>query len=117
MVIDEQNVVRLANGKLAGSTNHLNNMVRNLVEKALLPEVIAINSVTKNPARLLNVNESMGEIKLGLLGNFTIIDEKYEVLETLVNGETVYKSRRSLIGGKNVSTGNFGRNLGWDSRG
>ncbi|ELZ4686020.1 N-acetylglucosamine-6-phosphate deacetylase [Enterococcus faecalis] len=91
MVIDEQNVVRLANGKLAGSTNHLNNMVRNLVEKALLPEVIAINSVTKNPARLLNVNESMGEIKLGLLGNFTIIDEKYEVLETLVNGETVYK--------------------------
>ena len=33
MVIDEQNVVRLANGKLAGSTNHLNNMVRNLVEK------------------------------------------------------------------------------------
>ena len=26
------------------------------------------------------------------------------------------KSRRSLIGGKNVSTGNFGRNLGWDSR-
>ena len=82
MVIDEQNVVRLANGKLAGSTNH---------EKALLPEVIAINSVTKNPARLLNVNESMGEIKLGLLGNFTIIDEKYEVLETLVNGETVYK--------------------------
>lgn len=91
MVIDEQNVVRLANGKLAGSTNHLNNMVRNLVEKASLPEVIAINSVTKNPARLLNVNESMGEIKLGLLGNFTIIDEKYEVLETLVNGETVYK--------------------------
>lgn len=91
MVIDEQNVVRLANGKLAGSTNHLNNMVRNLVEKALLPEVIAINSVTKNPARLMNVNESMGEIKLGLLGNFTIIDEKYEVLETLVNGETVYK--------------------------
>ena len=91
MVFDEQNVVRLANGKLAGSTNHLNNMVRNLVEKALLPEVIAINSVTKNPARLLNVNESMGEIKLGLLGNFTIIDEKYEVLETLVNGETVYK--------------------------
>ena len=91
MVIDEQNVVRLANGKLAGSTNHLNNMVRNLVEKALLPEVIAINSVTKNPARLLNVNESMGEIKLGLLGNFTIIEEKYEVLETLVNGETVYK--------------------------
>lgn len=91
MVIDEQNVVRLANGKLAGSTNHLNNMVRNLVEKALLPEVIAINSVTKNPARLLNVNESMGEIKLGILGNFTIIDEKYEVLETLVNGETVYK--------------------------
>ncbi len=53
--------------------------------------MIAINSVTKNPARLLNVNESMGEIKLGLLGNFTIIDEKYEVLETLVNGETVYK--------------------------
>ena len=33
MVIDEQNVVRLANGKLVGSTNHLNNMVRNLVEK------------------------------------------------------------------------------------
>ncbi len=38
-----------------------------------------------------SLNEPMGEIKLGLLGNFTIIDEKYEVLETLVNGETVYK--------------------------
>ncbi|MGC2996751.1 hypothetical protein ACPTF8_15320, partial [Enterococcus faecalis] len=55
MVIDVQNVVRLANGKFAGSTNHLNIMVRNLVEKELLPEVNAINSVTKKPARLLNV--------------------------------------------------------------
>lgn len=84
-------MVCLVNGKLVGSMNYLNNMVCNFVEKVLFLEVIVINLVMKNLVCLLNVNEFMGEIKLGFLGNFIIIDEKYEVLEILVNGEIVYK--------------------------
>lgn len=90
IIIDEHNVVRLATGSLAGSTNKLNQMVCNLVKQAKLPLVTAINSVTANPARLLKVDEQKGFLQEGYDADITIVDQDFHVLSTFVHGEQRY---------------------------
>ena len=86
MIIDEQNVVRLKSGSLAGSTNRLNIMVRNLVQKAGLPLSTAINSVTANPARLLKIDDHKGCLKTGYDADITVADDQFHIQATYVNG-------------------------------
>lgn len=91
VVIDENGVVRLKTGELSGSTNTMNKMVKNLVNEIKVNEVNAINAATINPARLLNIDDSYGLIKIGYIANITVLDDEYDVVETIVEGKSVYK--------------------------
>lgn len=58
---------------LAGSTLHINEGLRILIEEALVPVDTAINSCTKNPAACLKIDDRKGSIKVGLDADLVVL--------------------------------------------
>ena len=81
---------RLASGVLAGSSLRANYAIRNLVERVGVPFENAVAFATVNPATHLGVYDRMGSIAVGKDASFAVLDERFEVLETIVKGKTVY---------------------------
>lgn len=71
---------------LAGSTLHINDGLRILIEEALVPVDTAINSCTKNPAVCLRVDDRKGAIKVGLDADLVVLNRDYQVLQTYCMG-------------------------------
>lgn len=71
---------------LAGSTLHINEGLRILIEEALVPVDTAINSCTKNPAACLCVDDRKGSIKVGMDADMAVLDRDYKVLQTYCMG-------------------------------
>ncbi len=71
---------------LAGSTMKMNEGLRNLVEKALVPFDVAINACTINPARLLKLDDHIGRICAGYDANIVVLKDDYSVEQTFVQG-------------------------------
>lgn len=78
--------------KLSGSTLRFNQGLRNVIEKAEVDVVSAINSATINPARLLGLEHQKGLIQANYDADLVILDSDYSVLETYVLGESSYKA-------------------------
>ena len=74
-------------GGLAGSTLHINEGLRILIEEALVPVDTAINACTKNPAACLRVVDRKGSLKVGMDADIVVIDRDYKVLQTYCMGE------------------------------
>lgn len=74
-------------GGLAGSTLHINEGLRILIEEALVPVDTAINACTKNPAACLRVDDRKGSLKVGMDADIVVIDRDYKVLQTYCMGE------------------------------
>lgn len=74
-------------GGLAGSTLHINEGLRILIEEALVPVDTAINACTKNPAACLRVDDRKGSLKVGMDADIVVIDRDYKVLQTYCRGE------------------------------
>lgn len=74
---------------LAGGSLKFNQGLKNLVEKALIPLNYAINMVTLNPARYLNVDDVKGRIMAGYDGDLVVLDNEYEVVDVYCRGELV----------------------------
>ncbi|MEG0076543.1 N-acetylglucosamine-6-phosphate deacetylase [Anaerorhabdus sp.] len=83
--VKEDGCGRLKDGRLAGSSNKMINMVKNCVQHCGGDEVIAINAATKNPATFLGLN-TKGELKVNNDADIIVIDDDYNVLQTYVNG-------------------------------
>ena len=83
---------RLADGTLAGSVLRMNRAVENMVEKVGVPFTQAVDYATINPARMLKIDNEVGSIKVGKRADFTVLNEKYDVLLTVRGGEVVYKA-------------------------
>ena len=77
-------------GNLAGSTLKINEGLKNLVEKALVPFDMALNSCTINPATLLRVDDHLGKISAGYDASIVVLEDNYEVKATYVEGKEVY---------------------------
>lgn len=84
--VDEHGCGHLKDGRLAGSSNKLIDMVKNLVTKCDIEEVTAINASSKNVAKFLGL-EHKGEIQVGYDADFTVIDDAYQVCQTIIMGE------------------------------
>ncbi len=82
---------RLIDGTLAGSVLKMNDAIKNLVEKADVSLTDAIDFATKNPAKNLSVYDKMGSIEVGKDANFAVLDEKFEVILTVREGNVIYK--------------------------
>lgn len=75
---------------LAGSTLNVNKGLQILVEKALVPWLTAINSVTINPARLINVDDRKGTIQTGKDADLVVLNDDYSVEMTYTKGKKAF---------------------------
>lgn len=67
----------------------MNVAVKNMVEKVGLPLERAIDCATANPAKNLGIFEETGSIDEGKRADFAVLDEKMNVVMTIVGGEIV----------------------------
>lgn len=78
---------------LAGSTLRVNDGLRILIEKALVPVEVAINSCTKNPAACLRIDNRKGSIGVGLDADLVVLDRDYQVLQTYCRGKEMLEGQ------------------------
>ncbi|MBQ7368801.1 MAG: N-acetylglucosamine-6-phosphate deacetylase [Clostridia bacterium] len=83
---------RLADGTLAGSVLKMNKAIQNFVEKVGVPFTQAVDCATINPAKNLSIDNEVGSIKVGKRADFTVINDKYDVLLTVRDGEIIYQA-------------------------
>ncbi len=83
---------RLEDGTLAGSVLRMNRALQNVVEKVGVPFTQAVDYATKNPAKTLGIDDVAGSIAVGKRADFVVINDKYDVLLTIRDGEAVYKA-------------------------
>lgn len=72
---------------LAGSTLKVNEGLKVLVEKALVPWDYAINACTINPARLLKVDDRKGKLVAGYDADIVVLNDDYSVAQTYCKGK------------------------------
>jgi N-acetylglucosamine-6-phosphate deacetylase len=89
-VIKTKDSVRLLDGTLAASLLTMNVAFKNMFElsKRSLSEIVLMAST--NQAKLLNLKDR-GMIKNGLRADLVIVNDKLEVVMTLLNGKIVYE--------------------------
>lgn len=75
---------------LAGSTLKVNEGLKVLVEKAMIPWDYAINSCTLNPARYLNVDDRKGKLVAGYDADIVVLNDDYSVEMTYVRGKKAF---------------------------
>lgn len=80
---------RLRDGTLAGSVLKMNEAVKNLVTKCGTDIGYAVDCASYNPAKSLGLDDC-GIIKEGARADFTLLDNNFEVMLTVVGGKTVY---------------------------
>lgn len=76
-------------GTLIGSTMSLLNIAIKFKEFTSCTFAEAINTVTKNPAKLLGLENKKGCIEIGADADLVILNNDYSVSKTIINGKTV----------------------------
>lgn len=89
-VFVEDGIARIENGALAGSTLKLINAIRNMNEHVEVSLIDAVNMASLVPAKIARVDHIQGSIEAGKKANFTIIDNDFNVVMTIVNGKIIY---------------------------
>jgi N-acetylglucosamine-6-phosphate deacetylase len=75
-----------------GSITPLGWMVYNLIKLVELPLLDAVRLATRNPAKILHVDDRKGRLAAGMDADVAIFDEQINVAMTIVGGEIVYKA-------------------------
>ncbi len=78
-------------GYAAGEVQALWEAVRNLCGESF-PLEVALRPVTINPARILGIEKSKGEIKVGKDADLVVLDEDLRVVATIAKGKVVYSA-------------------------
>ena len=91
-VIVKNGEARLEDGTLAGSVLRMNRAVGNLVEKAGVPLLQAVDYATINPARTLGIDGETGGIRVGKYADFAVLNERFDVLCTVRGGNIVWRA-------------------------
>lgn len=85
-------IARIANGSLAGSTLKLIDAIRNMKEHLDVSLIDAVNMASLVSAKIAGVDHIQGSIESGKKANFTVIDEDFNVVMTIVKGKIIYSS-------------------------
>ena len=89
-VVVENNSARLENGTLAGSILTIASALRNFRINTGVCIIDTVKTVTANPAKLLGMEESIGNIGIGKNSDIVIFNEDFSILYTFVNGNLCY---------------------------
>jgi N-acetylglucosamine-6-phosphate deacetylase len=84
-------VARTAQGALAGSTLTLDRALQYVVANCGLSLQKALPMITSTPAAVLEGSAERGSLRPGAAADVTLLDQKLEVVGTLVSGELVYR--------------------------
>lgn len=80
-------------GALAGSILTLNRAVKNIIRWAGVSISQGVNMASANPARVLGLEDKIGSIQTGKFANLAILDEKLNVIDTIVRSRSVLKGK------------------------
>jgi N-acetylglucosamine-6-phosphate deacetylase len=83
----------LADGTMAGSVATMDTCVGNLPREVGVPLADAVRMASLNPARVLNMADTLGTLEVGKRADLTVIDRDVNVKLTVVGGEIVYSNR------------------------
>lgn len=78
------------NGSLAGSVLDMDLAVNNAVKMLGIDKTQAINFASKNPARLLGLQEMYGHIRKGYKASMLLIDNKGAVQSSWIDGNPIF---------------------------
>lgn len=82
---------RLEDGRLAGSTLTLDNAIKNMVNKVLVPLPFAIEMASRVPAK--SIGEALiGSFSYGNKADIVVLDRNLNVVRTYIDGRLVYSS-------------------------
>ncbi len=88
-------ICRLDDGRISGSTHPLLYGVKNLLQLGI-PLEKAVMTASSNAARAAGIFDHTGSIAVGKRGDFSLLDEKLNVVATFVDGEPVYVGKGGL---------------------
>lgn len=83
---------RLADGTIAGSVLKLNAALRNMKANTSLDLCRIVRMATLNPASVIGEADRKGSLEAGKDADIAILDEDFNVKQTIISGETVYKA-------------------------
>ncbi len=78
-------------GSIAGSVITVLDAVKNMLNLGFT-EIEVSKMASANPAKLLGIEKDFGSIEVGKRADFVILDEKNEVILSLVNGRVAFSS-------------------------
>ena len=68
----------------------LEKAIANLITLADIPPLEAVHMASLIPAEFLNVQDSLGSIKVGKRACMTLVDDDYNVHATIIDGKMVF---------------------------
>ena len=71
----------------AGSIQPLSQMVKNLIYTCDIPIVDAIKMASLTPAKIVGLDSEVGSIEIGKSADICILDNKFNVINTIINGK------------------------------
>jgi N-acetylglucosamine-6-phosphate deacetylase len=89
-VIVKDGVIRLEDGRLAGSSLSLDISIRNMVERCGLDLSHAVCAASLNPARLLGLDHKKGSIAPGKDADLIIFDENVNIKKVFIRGKGLF---------------------------
>jgi len=90
-LVDKDGWSRLSDGTIAGSTKDIIYGFKNLVMNLGFSIDDVIKMGCAHPARLSGVIEAKGSIEIGKDADLVVLDDKFNVLYTFIEGKLVYK--------------------------
>ncbi len=85
-------VCRLTDGTVAGSALGLNKGVNNVFKNSSIPLYECVNGASLNPATAIGVADKKGSLETGKDADIIITDAEFNVLKTIIGGETKYEA-------------------------
>jgi len=89
-VRDDGRALRLADGRLAGSSLTLDRAIRNARSFGAMTRLAAVAACTLRPARVLGIESDRGTLRPGARADLVVLDDHDRVDETWLAGRRVY---------------------------
>lgn len=90
-VIVDSSSAKLEDGTLAGSILKLNEAVKNIQSNTSYCLRDVVNMASINQARAVGIDDRLGSIKKGKIGDLIIFDKEINVLKTIIDGKVVFE--------------------------
>ncbi len=92
----KNNIARLPDGTLAGSTLKMSEAIQNMLKFTDCSLMDVIQFASENPARMLNIFQSKGSIAPGKDADLVVLDDRMRVVWTMREGEVVFASETNF---------------------